>query len=72
MGGRAGSYLDLRFPVAVTLNRWCCMTGPIRATRLPAVHLTFSDGTSVPVPALDNAGQATSIGSRHRHHGACG
>jgi len=61
VGGRAGSYLDLRFPVAVTLNRVVLYDRPNPSDQVTGGTLTFSDGTSVPVAALDNAGQATSI-----------
>ena len=61
VGGRAGSYLNLGFPAAVTLNRVVLYDRPNPSDQVTGGTLTFSDGTSVPVPALDNAGQATSI-----------
>ncbi|MDP9982522.1 LmbE family N-acetylglucosaminyl deacetylase [Pseudarthrobacter oxydans] len=61
MGGRAGSYLDLAFPAVVTLNRVVLYDRPNAKDQITGGILTFSDGTTVPVPALDNAGQATSI-----------
>ena len=61
VGGRAGSYLNLGFPAAVTLNRVVLYDRPNASDQVTGGTLTFSDGTLVPVPALDNAGQATSI-----------
>ena len=61
VGGRAGSYLDLAFPAAVTLNRVVLYDRPNTKDQITGGTLTFSDGTTVPVPTLDNAGQATSI-----------
>ena len=61
VGGRAGSYLDLAFPAAVTLNRVVLYDRPNTKDQITGGTLSFSDGTTVPVPALDNAGQATSI-----------
>ncbi|MCB5291961.1 hypothetical protein BJQ90_01392 [Arthrobacter sp. SO3] len=61
VGGKAGSYLDLVFPSAVTLNRVVLYDRPNSNDQITGGTLTFSDGTTVPVPALDNAGQATSI-----------
>ena len=61
VGGRAGSYLDLAFPAAVSLNRVVLFDRPNAKDQITGGILTFSDGTTVAVPALDNAGQATSI-----------
>ena len=61
VGGRAGSYLDLAFPAAVSLNRVVLFDRPNAKDQITGGILTFSDGTTVVVPALDNAGQATSI-----------
>ncbi|MGP4031921.1 PIG-L family deacetylase [Pseudarthrobacter sp. 1C304] len=60
-GGKAGSYLNLAFPAAVTLNRVVLYDRPNTNDQITAATLTFSDGTTVPVPALNNAGQATTI-----------
>ncbi|HSL35295.1 MAG TPA: hypothetical protein VK883_00590 [Arthrobacter sp.] len=59
VGGKAGSYLNLAFPSAVTLNRVVLYDRPNASDQITGGTLTFSDGTTVPVPALDNAGQAT-------------
>ena len=61
VGGKAGSYLNLAFPAAVTLNRVVLYDRPNSNDQITGGTLTFSDGSTVPVPALDNAGQATSI-----------
>ncbi|WP_354187169.1 PIG-L family deacetylase [Arthrobacter sp. UYCu712] len=60
-GGQAGSYLNLAFPAAVNLSRIVLYDRPNTADQITAATLTFSDGTTVPVPSLDNAGKATSI-----------
>jgi LmbE family N-acetylglucosaminyl deacetylase len=61
VGGKAGSYLHLAFPAAVTLNRVVLYDRPNTSDQITGGTLTFSDGSTVPVPALDNAGVATSI-----------
>ena len=61
VGGRAGSYLELAFPAAVTLNRVVLYDRPNAKDQITGGVLTFSDGSTVAVPALDNAGLATSI-----------
>jgi LmbE family N-acetylglucosaminyl deacetylase len=61
IGGKAGSFLNLAFPAAVTLNRVVLYDRPNSNDQVTGGTLTFSDGTTVPVPALDNAGQATTV-----------
>ena len=61
VGGKAGSYLNLAFPAAVTLNRVVLYDRPNGNDQITGGTLTFSDGTTVAVPALDNAGLATSV-----------
>ena len=61
LGGKAGSYLNLAFPAAVTLNRVVLFDRPNASDQITGGTLTFSDGTTVPVPALDNAGMGTSV-----------
>ena len=61
VGGKAGSYLNLAFPAAVTLSRVVLSDRPNTADQVTGGTLTFSDGSTAAVPALDNAGQATSI-----------
>ena len=69
VGGKAGSYLNLAFPTAVTLNRVVLYDRPNSSDQITGGTLTFSDGTTVPVPALDNAGKATTRQlHRPRHH----
>jgi len=61
VGGRAGSYLHLAFRTAVTLNRVVLYDRPNPGDQITGGTLTFSDGTTVPVPALDNAGKAITV-----------
>ncbi|MGP4033815.1 DUF7402 domain-containing protein [Pseudarthrobacter sp. 1C304] len=61
VGGKAGSYLNLAFPAAVTLNRVVLYDRPNSNDQITAATMAFSDGTTVPVPALNNAGQATTV-----------
>ena len=61
VGGKAGSYLNLAFPAPVTLNKVVLYDRPNTNDQITGATLTFSDGTTVPVPSLDNAGQATTI-----------
>jgi hypothetical protein len=61
VGGRAGSYLELVFPAAVTLNRVVLYDRPNAKDQITGGVLTFSDGSTVTVPALDNTGLATSV-----------
>jgi predicted naringenin-chalcone synthase len=60
-GGKTGSYLELTFPTAVDLNRVVLFDRPNAADQITAGTLTFSDGTTVAVPSLDNAGTATTV-----------
>ncbi|MEV7638275.1 PIG-L family deacetylase [Pseudarthrobacter enclensis] len=60
-GGKAGSYLNLSFPSAVNLNKVVLYDRPNTSDQITAGILTFSDGTTVPVPSLDNAGKPTTI-----------
>ncbi|MDQ0633513.1 LmbE family N-acetylglucosaminyl deacetylase [Arthrobacter pascens] len=61
VGGKAGSYLNLAFPTAVTLNRVVLYDRPNTNDQITGGSLTFSDGTTVAVPSLENSGQATTI-----------
>jgi LmbE family N-acetylglucosaminyl deacetylase len=60
-GGNAGSHINLAFPSPVTLNRVVLYDRPNSDDQITAGTLAFSDGTTVTVPSLDNAGQATAI-----------
>jgi len=60
-GGKTGSYLELTFPTAVDLNRVVLFDRPNAADQITAGTLTFSDGSTVAVPSLDNAGKATTV-----------
>ena len=57
-GGRAGSWIQLTWPSAVTINRVVLYDRPNSADQVTGGRLIFDDGTSVTVPALNNAGTA--------------
>ncbi|KUM33473.1 PIG-L family deacetylase [Arthrobacter sp. EPSL27] len=61
LSGKAGSYLNLAFPAPVTLNKVVLYDRPNTNDQITGATLTFSDGTTVPVPALENTGQATTV-----------
>ncbi|MQA33416.1 DUF7402 domain-containing protein, partial [Modestobacter roseus] len=60
-GGRAGSWLQLTWSGSVTVGRVVLHDRPNASDQVTAARLTFSDGTSVTVPVLDNAGGATTV-----------
>lgn len=59
--GKEGSFLNLAWPSAVSLSSVALYDRPNLVDRVTAGTLTFSDGTSVAVPALDNTGAGTTI-----------
>ncbi len=59
--GKAGSWIRLTWPSAVTANRVVLYDRPNTADQVLSGTLTFSDGSSVTVGQLDNAGGATTI-----------
>lgn len=59
--GKAGSWIRLTWPAAVTANRVVLYDRPNTDDQVRSGTLTFSDGSSVAVGQLDNAGGATTI-----------
>jgi LmbE family N-acetylglucosaminyl deacetylase len=60
-GGRAGSWLQLTWAGPVQLNGVVLFDRPNVGDQITGATLTFSDGSTVSVPALDNAGKATTV-----------
>ena len=61
-GGKAGSWVKLTFPSAVTIDTVVLYDRPNTNDQIKGCTLTFSDGSTVTCPsALDNAGGATTI-----------
>ena len=60
-GGGAGSWLQLTWPGPVQLNAVSLFDRPNQGDQATGATLTFSDGSTVSVPALDNAGAATTV-----------
>ena len=62
-GGKAGSWIQLTWPAggAVTTSQVILYDRPNSNDQVTGGTLTFSDGTTVAVPALDNAGAATMV-----------
>ncbi len=61
VGGRAGSWLKLTWAAPVTIDRVVLYDRPNTSDRITAGNLAFSNGTSVAVGSLVNAGTATTI-----------
>ncbi len=59
--GKSGSWLQLTWPGAVTLNRVVLFDRPNTSDNITSATLTFSDGSTVAVPALAANGAATSV-----------
>lgn len=60
-GGKAGSWLKLTWAAPVLIDRVVLFDRPNANDRITAANLVFSDGTSVPVSSLVNAGTATTV-----------
>ena len=60
-GGKAGSWIQLTWPVPVTIDRVVLYDRPNADDRVTAGALAFSNGTSVAVGSLNNAGGATTV-----------
>lgn len=60
-GGGAGSWLQLTWAGPVQLNAVSLFDRPNTADQATAATLTFSDGSTVAVPALNNDGTATTV-----------
>ncbi len=61
VGGKAGSWVQLTWTAAVTLDRVVLYDRPNTDDQITGGTLAFSDGSSVAVGALDNAGAAVAI-----------
>lgn len=61
VGGKEGSWLDLTWGSLVTVSQVVLFDRPNTNDRITAATLVFSDGTTIPVPALNNNGSATTI-----------
>jgi hypothetical protein len=60
-GGKAGSWLLLKWAAAATIDKVVLYDRPNTVDQATAGTLTFSDGTSVPVPSLTNTGLARTV-----------
>jgi len=60
-GEKAGAWLNLSWSSAVTASRIVLYDRPNGSDQVTAGRITFSDGSTVTVPSLDNGGQATTI-----------
>ncbi|MCI4659538.1 DUF7402 domain-containing protein [Cryobacterium zhongshanensis] len=61
VGGKAGTYLNLAWSSAQTLNKVVLYDRPNADDQVTSGTLTFSDGSTVAVPALANNGSATTV-----------
>ncbi len=61
VGGKAGSWIQLTWPTPVTLSRVVLHDRPNTADQVTSGTLTFSDGSTLAVGALDNTGAATEV-----------
>ncbi len=61
VGGKAGSWLELVWAVPVTIDRIVLFDRPNANEQITGGNLAFSDGSSVPVGALNNDGSATTV-----------
>ena len=61
VGGKAGSWIRLVWSSPVSVDRVVLYDRPNTEDRVNAGALVFSDGSSVPVGALNNAGGATTV-----------
>ncbi len=60
-GQRAGAWLQLSWTTPQTIDRVLLYDRPNPADQVTGATLTFSDGTTVSVPALNNDGTATTV-----------
>jgi hypothetical protein len=61
VGGGAGSWLQLSWTTPQTLDRIVLYDRPNTSDQITAATLTFSDGSTVSVGALNNSGAATTV-----------
>lgn len=60
-GGRTGTWVQLTWMEPIAINRIVLFDRPNTDDQVTAGTLTFSDGTTVPVPSLANAGTANEV-----------
>lgn len=60
-GERVGAWIELRWTVPMNVNRVVLYDRPNSADQIQGATLTFSDGSSVTVPALNNNGTASIV-----------
>lgn len=61
VGGRAGSWIQLAWAAPVSIDRVVLNDRPNTSDRITGATLTFTDGSTVDVPSLDNDGAATTV-----------
>ncbi len=61
VGGKSGSWIQLTWAQAVSLNKVVLYDRPNADDRITGATLTFSDGSSVPVGSLTNSGAGVTI-----------
>lgn len=61
IGGHVGSWVQLTWASPVTLSKVVLYDRPNTADQITGGNLTFSDGSTVTVPTLNNDGSATTI-----------
>jgi hypothetical protein len=61
VGGKAGSWLKLTWNYGIQLNKVVLYDRPNLSDQVTSAMLTFSDGSSVTVPALANDAKATTV-----------
>ncbi|VXC10157.1 conserved exported hypothetical protein [Arthrobacter sp. 9V] len=60
-GGKAGSWIQYNFSPARTINAATLFDRPLPGDQVTGGNLTFSDGSTVPVPALPNNGSGLTV-----------
>ena len=61
IGGHAGSWAQITWASPVTINRVVLYDRPNTDDQITGGNLTFSDGSTVTVPSLNNGGAATTV-----------
>ena len=61
LNGKTGSWIKLTWAAPVTVNKVVLYDRPNTDDQVTGGTLVFSDGSSVAVPSLNNAGAATTI-----------
>ncbi|MCF3139020.1 chitobiase/beta-hexosaminidase C-terminal domain-containing protein [Paenarthrobacter sp. AR 02] len=60
-GGKAGSWIQYNFSPARTINAVTLFDRPVASDQVTGGNLQFSDGSTVPVPALPNNGSGLTV-----------